>query len=63
MLCNIAEIEVAKTFTNSVAYIGSWIKKLENDEKFIISASSKAEKAVKFIIEGKPKKEEDENNG
>lgn len=35
---------------NSAGYIQSWIKKLEDDPKLIVVASSKAEKAVKHIL-------------
>ncbi|MGN9196020.1 zincin-like metallopeptidase domain-containing protein [Blautia massiliensis (ex Liu et al. 2021)] len=47
---NLLGIETPKTFRNSAAYIQSWLKVLKNDNKFIVSASSKAEKAVNFII-------------
>lgn len=46
-------IETPGTFTNSAAYIQSWLKVLKNDVKMIVSASSKAEKAIEYIIEGK----------
>lgn len=49
-LMNIAGIETPKTFRNSTAYIQNWLQVLRNDNKFIISASSKAEKAVKYIL-------------
>lgn len=49
-LMNIVGIETPKTFKNSAAYIQSWLKVLRNDNKFIVSASSKAEKAVNYII-------------
>ena len=49
-LMNIVGIETPKTFKNSAAYIQSWLHVLRNDNKFIVSASSKAEKAVNFII-------------
>ncbi len=49
-LVNFCGIETNKSFKNSVAYIESWIKKLENDIKFIVSASSRAEKAVNYIL-------------
>lgn len=49
-LMNMIGVETNKTFKNSVAYIQSWLKVLKNDNKFIISASSKAEKAVKYIV-------------
>ena len=52
-LMNHIGIETAKTFKNSTAYIQSWLKVLKNDNKFIVSASSKAEKAMNYILNGK----------
>lgn len=49
-IMNLLGIETTKTFRNSTAYIQSWIKVLKNDNKFIVSASSKAEKAVEYIL-------------
>ena len=49
-LMNHAGIETPKTFKNSAAYIKSWLEVLKNDNKFIVSASSKAEKAMKYIL-------------
>ena len=49
-ILNILGIETPKTFTNSTAYIQSWLRVLRNDNRFIISASSKAEKAVKYLL-------------
>lgn len=49
-IMNLLGIETTKTFRNSAAYIQSWLKVLKNDNKFIVSASSKAEKAVNYII-------------
>jgi len=49
-LMNVVGIETEKTFKNSAAYIQSWLRVLKNDNKFIVSASSKAEKAVKYIL-------------
>lgn len=48
-LMNLLGIETPKTFRNSTAYIQSWLKVLRNDNKFIVSASSKAEKAVNYL--------------
>ena len=50
MLINILGIETEKSFRNSNAYIQNWLQALKNDNKFIVSASSKAEKAVKYIL-------------
>ena len=49
-IMNMLGIETTKTFRNSAAYIQSWLKVLRSDNKFIVSASSKAEKAVKYIL-------------
>ena len=49
-LMNLLGIETTKTFRNSAAYIQSWLQVLRNDNKFIVSASSKAEKAVNYIL-------------
>lgn len=49
-LMNHIGIETEKTFKNSTAYIQSWLNVLKNDNKFIVSASSKAEKAMKYIL-------------
>lgn len=49
-LMNHIGIETIKTFNNSAAYIQSWLKVLKNDNRFIVSASSKAEKAMKYIL-------------
>ena len=49
-LMNIVGIETTKSFRNSTAYIQSWLRVLRNDNKFIVSASSKAEKAVNYIL-------------
>lgn len=49
-LMNIVGVETTKSFRNSTAYIQSWLKVLRNDNKFIVSASSKAVKAVNYIL-------------
>lgn len=49
-LMNLLGIETVKTIRNSAAYIQSWLQVLRNDNKFIVSASSKAEKAVNYIL-------------
>lgn len=48
-----------KPFENNVAYIGGWLKRLQNDNRFIVYASTQAQKAVDFILSGK-KEEGDE---
>lgn len=49
-ILNYLGIETDKTFNNSASYIESWLQVLRNDNKFIVSASSKAEKAVNYIL-------------
>lgn len=58
MLVNRCGIETEKSFRNSAAYIQSWIKALKDDQRLIVSASSKAEKAVNYILTGKKGAEE-----
>ena len=50
MVLNRLGMETVESFKNSTAYIQNWLKKLESDPKFIVSASGKAEKAVKFLF-------------
>lgn len=50
-LLNYLKMETSGTFKNSAAYIQSWLRVLQNDKKFIVSASGKAEKAVKYILD------------
>jgi antirestriction protein ArdC len=49
-IMSFAGIELPHTFDNSVAYIQSWIKKLREDVKAIVTASSKAQKATDMIL-------------
>lgn len=49
-IMNMLGIETRKSFRNSSAYIQNWLSVLQNDVKFIVSASSKAEKAVNYIL-------------
>ena len=49
-LSNSAGLDTSKTLDNSVAYLQSWIKKLQNDPKMIVQASSQAEKAAEYIL-------------
>lgn len=42
----------AETHKNSVAYIQSWIQKLQNDSKMIMDASKEAQKAVDYVLNG-----------
>ncbi|MNW15868.1 hypothetical protein D3C71_2145180 [compost metagenome] len=48
MLCGVSGIDNS-TIENSAAYIGSWLKKLKEDEKMIVQAAAQAQKAVDYI--------------
>jgi len=48
-LCATAGI-VDRTIDNSSAYIASWLKKLKDDKKLVVSAAGQAQKAVDFIL-------------
>ena len=50
MLMNEAGIEIAQTFENSAGYIKSWLTKLQDDKKMIVTASSAAQKAADLIL-------------
>ena len=49
-LSNEAGILDSIRFENSAAYLGSWINKLENDPRMIVSAASRAQKASDFVL-------------
>jgi antirestriction protein ArdC len=48
-LCGRAGI-LDRTFNNSAAYIGSWLKQLQNDTKLIVQAAACAQRATDFIL-------------
>lgn len=48
-LCAVAGI-VDRTIDNSAAYIASWLKRLKNDKKLVVSAAGKAHAACDFIL-------------
>ena len=39
-----------KHFENDVAYIDGWLKKLKDDKRFLLFASSKAQRAVDYVL-------------
>ena len=49
-LCGHTGIENQKTLENTSAYVKSWVEKLENDKKLIVTAASAAQKAVDYIV-------------
>lgn len=60
-LCN--EIGLNTTFDNSLAYLKSWLGKLKDDTKMLITASGRAQKASDYILGTyeDPKAPKDEN--
>ena len=52
MILNKIGIETPQTFKNSAGYIQNWLHAIKShDNKFIVSAASKAKKAVNFILD------------
>ena len=49
-ILNTLGLETKNTFSDSTAYIHNWMQVLRNDERFIVSASSRADKAVGLIL-------------
>lgn len=50
MLMSISGIERPETFTNSAAYLQSWLKVLKEDKRLIVTAANSAQKAVDLIL-------------
>lgn len=48
--CQYCGIDTSDLFDNSTAYLSSWVKKLQNDTNFIISAASKAQRRFDWIV-------------
>ena len=49
-LSNEAGILNQVQFNNSAAYLNSWIQKLENDPRMIVSAASQAQRSTDFVL-------------
>lgn len=47
MLCAVTGVD--GVFDNSAAYIGSWLKQLEDDPRLIVQASAAAQKAADLV--------------
>jgi antirestriction protein ArdC len=45
---------ITSEFDNSAAYIQGWLKKLNSDKHFIVTAASQAQKAIDFILNVEP---------
>lgn len=59
-LCGHCQIET-QTLDNSAAYIATWLKRLKDDPRLVISAGSKAQAAADYILNEKAE-EEDESD-
>jgi len=53
LLCQMAALDTSETLQNSTAYIGSWLKPLQNNPKWVLKASKQAKDAVEFVLSGK----------
>ncbi|MBN1236670.1 MAG: DUF1738 domain-containing protein [Methanotrichaceae archaeon] len=51
--CQIAALDTSQTLQNSTAYIGSWLKALQNNPKWVLKASKQAREAVEYVMTGK----------
>jgi antirestriction protein ArdC len=51
---------VESTIQNSAAYISGWLKRLRNDNKFVVQAAAQAQKAADFILNRKHNQDESE---
>ena len=49
MLCGVARIDNS-TLENSASYIASWLKKLKEDKRLLVTAGGQAQKAVDMIL-------------
>lgn len=49
MLCGVAGIENA-TLDNSAAYVSSWLKKLKDDKRLIVTAAAAAQRAADYVL-------------
>jgi antirestriction protein ArdC len=61
-LCGLTGIDKPALQENTVAYIQSWIKALQNDPKMVVQAAGLAQRAAD-LISGRPPKKESESVG
>lgn len=58
-LCGVSGIEAA-TLGNSAAYIASWLRKLKDNPKWLVTAASAAQRAATFILDSAHEETSDE---
>jgi antirestriction protein ArdC len=51
--CQIAALDTSQTLQNSASYIGSWLKALKDNPKWVLKASKQAREAVELVMTGK----------
>ena len=51
-LCQIAQLDTSDTIQNSAAYIASWLKRLQENPKWVLQACKLAREAVEYILNG-----------
>jgi antirestriction protein ArdC len=59
-LCSEAGIDAA-VLDNSASYIQSWLRRLEDDPKFIVQAAARAQKAADYILKREREAEREES--
>jgi antirestriction protein ArdC len=50
MLQGVAGIDTEAVFTNSAAYIGSWLRQIREDNRLVVKAAAQAQKAADLIL-------------
>lgn len=50
MLCGYCGIDCERIEENQLAYLRSWLKRLKDDNRFVVSAAQSAQKAVDLVI-------------
>ena len=58
ILMNVCDLETEHSNRNTSAYIQNWLSVLNDDKRFIVSASSRADKAVDYILETEEESED-----
>ena len=60
-LCGQLGIPCSENMENHIAYLGEWLKELQNDDRAILKAASQASKAAELILSfSRPKQAEPE---
>ena len=57
-LCRELGVPASENLENHIAYVGTWLKAMRNDSRFIFAGSAQASKAADFILSFSRKPEE-----